>query len=189
MLECKSIDGLVWRASQDELVDGVLRAHWWQVQHYAETIDAPGAVISYLVNGNELIVREVPRNKLVGTRLRLHEAAWWRRHIVGQEPPTQGTPDDRMTLLEKLHAKESAGMLQTDASDLIDLARRYVTLDSAVKAAEQAKNEAKADLCSIIGAAEGLDFGKGIGKVTWKANKHGTRTLRVSLRDAEEQDQ
>lgn len=189
ILECKNIDQLAWRMADDDLVDGVLKHHWYQVQHYAEVLDAPGAVVAYLVGGNDLQLRHVERDRTFGKALRLREAAWWQKHIVGNVPPENGTPDDRMSLLERLHARESAGMLQTSDVDLVALARQYEAASKAIEAANAHRDGIKADLCSVIGAAEGLDFGKAIGKVTWKANKHGSRTLRVSLRDAQEQGQ
>ena len=190
VLECKSIDGLQWRAMGDEdLVDGCARAHWWQVQHAMEVSDAPGAVVAYLVNGHTMELRPVERDRAIGKALREHIVRWWTRHVEGNEPPTQGTADDRMSLLERLHARESAGMLATTDPDLVALARQYEAASKAIEAANAHRDGIKADLCTVIGAAEGLDFGKAVGKVTWKANKHGSRTLRVSLRDAQEQDQ
>lgn len=189
VLECKNIDGLQWRATEGDRVDDVLRHHWWQVQHYMEVVDAPGAVVAYLIGGNDLQLREVPRNRAIGAALRTRLPEWWERHVVAQEPPPVGTPDERMSLLERLHARESKGMLKTDDADLIALARQYKAASQAIDSATAARDSIKADLCATIGAAEGLDFGKTIGKVTWKANTHGTRTLRVTLRDAQEQDQ
>lgn len=188
ILECKNIDGLAWRMADDDLVDGVLRHHWYQVQHYVEVLDAPGAVVAYLVGGNDLQLREVARDRTFGAELRRREVAWWIRHVVTGEPPAEGTPADRLSLLERLHARESKGMLATTDADLIALARQYEAASKAIDSATAARDSIKADLCATIGAAEGLDFGKTIGKVTWKANKHGTRTLRVTLRDAQEQD-
>ena len=185
ILECKNIDGLAWRMADDDLVDGVLRHHWYQVQHYAEVLDAPGAVVAYLVGGNDLQLRHVERDRTFGKALRLREAAWWERHVVGNVPPENGTPDDRMSLLERLHARESAGMLKTDAESVIALAREYDDCRKAVALAEGNLDVAKANLCSVIGAASGLDFGEH-GKVTWKANKKGTRVLNVRMADTEQ---
>ena len=187
VLECKNVDGLVWRASQDELVDGVLRTHWWQVQHAVEVVDAPGAVVAYLVAGNDLILERVERNRVVGDRLRRHIEAWWERHIIAQVPPENGSADDRMSLLEKLHAKESAGMLKTDAESIVSLAREYDACRKAVAVAEKNRDIAKANLCSVIGSAAGLDLGP-VGKVTWKAGKNGVRTLNVRMADTEQHD-
>jgi len=190
VLECKNIDGLQWRTmGDDDLVDGCARAHWWQVQHAMEVADAPGAVVAYLVNGNTMELRPVERDRTVGKALREHIVRWWANHVEGNEPPSEGTPADRMSLLERLHAKESAGMLRTDDKRLLSLATTYMLIGKRIEQDEDARDSLKAELCAVIGDAEGLDFGKGIGKVTWKANKHGTRTLRVSLRDAQEQDQ
>lgn len=173
--------------ADEDLVDGVLRHHWYQVQHYVEVLDAPGAVVAYLVGGNDLQLRHVERDRTFGKALRLREAAWWERHVVGNVPPENGTPDDRMSLLERLHARESAGMLRTDAESVIALARDYDHWRAAEKQAKANKDIAKANLCSVIGAASGLDFGPK-GKATWKADKHGTRTLLVTLRGDTEQD-
>lgn len=189
VLECKNISDIQWRGSEDERVDGVLRAHFWQVQHYLEVLNAPASIVSYLIGGSKLEMVEVKRDAAIGKALRLRIGQWWARHVEGNEPPSEGTPADRMSLLERLHAKESAGMLKTDAADLIALAREYETASKAIDAATARRDGIKAELCAVIGAQEGLDFGKGIGKVTWKANRHGSRTLRVSLRDAQEQDQ
>lgn len=189
VLECKNTSDLQWRGSEDERVDGVLKAHWWQVQHYMEVLNAPGAVVAYLIGGSKLELVEVQRSTVIGETLRLRIGQWWERHVVGNVPPENGTPDDRMSLLERLHARESAGMLATTDPDLVALARQYEAASKAIEAANAHRDGIKADLCSVIGAAEGLDFGKAVGKVTWKANRHGSRTLRVSLRDAQEQDQ
>lgn len=186
VLECKNIDGLQWRAMGDEdMVDGCARAHWWQVQHAMEVADAPGAVVAYLVNGNDMQLRPVERDRAIGKALREHIVRWWTRHVEGNEPPTQGTADDRMSLLERLHARESAGMLKTDAESVIALAREYDDCRKAVTLAEGNLDVAKANLCSVIGAAAGLDFGEH-GKVTWKANKKGTRVLNVRMADTEQ---
>ena len=187
VLECKNIDGLAWRMADDDLVDGVLRHHWYQVQHYVEVLDAPGAVVAYLVAGNDMQLRHVERDRTFGKALRLREAAWWQKHVVGGEPPTEGTPADRLSLLERLHARESAGMLRTDAESVIALAREYDRWRTAVTDAEGNLEIAKANLCSVIGAASGLDFGTA-GKVTWKANRKGTRVLNVRMADTEQHD-
>ena len=188
MLECKNVDSLVWRtAEESDFVDGVFRAHWWQAQHGMEAADLPGAVVGYLIGGNDMQLRPVERDRAIGTALRQHIVRWWTRHVEGNEPPTQGTADDRMSLLERLHARESAGMLKTDAESVIALARDYDHWRAAEKQAKANKDIAKANLCSVIGAASGLDFGPK-GKATWKADKHGTRTLLVTLRGDTEQD-
>jgi putative phage-type endonuclease len=188
VLECKNVDSLVWRtAEESDFVDGVFRAHWWQVQHGMEAADLPGAVVGYLIGGNDMQLRPVERDRAIGKALREHIVRWWTRHVEGNEPPTQGTADDRMSLLERLHARESAGMLKTDAESVIALARDYDHWRAAEKQAKANKDIAKANLCSVIGAASGLDFGPK-GKATWKADKHGTRTLLVTLRGDTEQD-
>lgn len=185
VLECKNVSDLSWRASEGERVDGVLKAHWWQVQHYIEVLDAPGAVVAYLLGGSKLELVEVARCKPAGEVLRIRIGEWWQRHVVGNEPPPEGTPEDRVTALERIHAKQSKGMLRTDNADLIALARDYETASKTIEGMTKAREELKAELCAAIGPDSGLDFGKA-GKVTWKADKNGKRTFRVTLRDAPE---
>lgn len=187
LLECKNVDSLVWRtAEESDFVDGVFRAHWWQVQHGMEVADLPGAVVGYLVGGNDMQLRPVERDRAIGKALREHIVRWWTRHVEGNEPPTQGTADDRMSLLERLHARESAGMIESQSESLVARCRTYIAASRAMKEAEQAKEEAKAALCELIGDAAGYDMGP-IGKVTWKASKKGTRVLNVRLADEPEQ--
>lgn len=184
VLECKNIDGLQWRATEGDRVDDVLRHHWWQVQHYMEVVDAPGAVVAYLIGGNDLQLREVPRNRAIGAALRTRLPEWWERHVVAQEPPPVGTPDERMSLLERLHARESAGMLATDAESVVDLLRQYHACRATVAAAETDLAIAKANLCAVIGSASGISTP--IGTATWRANRKGTRVLNVRMTDTTE---
>lgn len=188
VLECKNIDSLQWRATEDDRTDGVLRHHWWQVQHYMEVMDAPGAVVAYLVGGNDMQLREVPRNRQVGAALRVKLTDWWQTYVVPKVPPENGTPDERMTLLERLRARESAGVLKTSDESIVALVQEYDRWRQTVDAAKRGLEGAKADLCAVIGPAAGLDLGD-VGKVTWKSNKHGKRTLRVTLRGAPETDE
>ena len=186
VLECKNVSDLSWRTTdEEERTDGAYRHHWWQVQHYMEVLDAPGAVVAYLIGGAKLELIEVKRSPAIGRYLREQIGAWWQRHVIEGIPPEEGTPDERVSMLERLHRKASKDMLPTQDPDLIALAKAYCDAKGRITVGEADAAEAKAVLCAAIGSARGLDFGEH-GKVTWSTSKQGKRTFRVTLRDAED---
>ncbi len=170
ILEVKCLDSrraflLDEAGGQEPLVE-----HQYQVQHYMEVADRDAAVVAYLVGGNDLRLFEVARDREFGGIIAEAEEQFWRDYVLAQRRPEDGDAETVALALKLRHPKDN-GLLATGAGDVLVVASAVMLARRTAKAAESAKQAAENELKALIGDAAGFDFGKDIGKATWKATK------------------
>jgi len=153
--------------------DGAPAHYIVQVQHQLAVLGFGWGMLVALVGGNELVVRDVPRDdELIGFIIDA-EAEFWQRIVEGNPPPIDGR-ETTEELLKRLYEEADTGTETVlDEAMAIEVARYWDAHDR-MKAAEEEKREAGNRLRAALGTAE-LGFLPGGEKplVTWK---QGTRT-------------
>lgn len=185
ILETKNID---WMQARDKLgepgTDAADYSHIVQVQHYMEVLDRDHARVAYLVGGNDLRIYEVPRDRELGALLVDQLGRFWRENVLADVPPPMHL-DSPSIVSEylKLRYPRDNGEVLTAAGVVVDL---LTELRSVKRAASQAKSREAVlsnEIRAVMGDASTLvcDFGK----LTWKANKNGVRSLRATFNGEE----
>jgi putative phage-type endonuclease len=194
VVEIKTLDRFMAKLLDDETrcVDGILREHWAQVQHYCEVTNAAEWIACYLVGGNDLRIFRGQRDPEIGALLVETEGAFWREHVETKIPPAGGSGESRLRVARLLYPREEQGML-TATPAVRDLSVSIGMLRAEKKKLEATLKQKEAALCELIADAEGFDLGDGK-KVTWKRQEKksytvkasASRVLRVPSVDAEE---
>jgi hypothetical protein len=128
----------------------------------------------------ELKVYRVERNYEVQTKLAGFAVRWWQRHMVEGIPPSVDGRDETAQFLRKKYAR-NRGLLPAAATlEEAGLMMELQEAEAAWVSADQRFERSKQRVMEAIGEGAGLT--SPIGKVTWKADKNGVRTLRTSWR-------
>ena len=144
-----------------------------QAMVQAAVADAEDVHLAALL-GADLRVYRVPRDRDRERRLLDVVDAWWQRHIVGGERPALDGSEAAAEYLRRLFPKNQAAMLEADGP-AADMVREVVALHAAQKAAENAFEVAKQNLCAVIADADGIAL-PGVGKATWKRANGSLKT-------------
>jgi hypothetical protein len=107
----------------------------------------------------------VERDHALIERILALVADWYRRHIIGEELPTDMTAD--IAGLVWPAPREPETWLEPTAEDLV-LAGEYVKAHDGIKALEAQKDRVKDRLCERIKDATGIT-----GVASWKLGKRG----------------
>lgn len=148
-------------------VEQIVRPDYWlQVQHQLWTLDERVADLAVLLPGEdpflpELRVYTIDRDEDAVERLVERLRGWWRRHIVGREPPELDGSDAAGRALARI---ERQGSRPATAHEL-GLALTYELLARQEKAAKDAKKAAGRLLVASAGATRRLEL-PGRGHVT-----------------------
>lgn len=174
-----------------------------EVGHHMErfwSLDADGAPHYVIAQAQwQMLVRRIPRCdvavRFAGTsEFRIYEFTrdealcasifavcrrFWFDNVLGGEAPRADGTEGARRMLSVLYPR-NVGEMRSAPGEALPLVERYLAATATGKAAE-----AEAKLCGnklreIIGDAEGL-LGDGF-KVTWRADKNGQRTLRVTAK-------
>jgi putative phage-type endonuclease len=100
VLECKNIDGLQWRAA-DDLIDGCLPHHWYQVVHYMEVLDVDSWDLVPMMAGQEVRIYQIQRHRGLGTSIREAVQKFWENYILKGTPPPIDASDTAKAWIEK----------------------------------------------------------------------------------------
>lgn len=105
---------------------------------------------------------------------------FWRRYVIGGEMPA---PDASETARKIMTARwpQQVEALRPATPEVCAMAERYAEINRAVAAVKEERDEIANRLRAAIGSSEGFTWDGG--KVTWKTNKAGDRTLRVHIKE------
>lgn len=155
-----------------------------QVQHEMMLSGAPFAVILVLVAGNDLRIVVRLRNETIIGKIRDRIAQFWADVDAGREPSADYERDAET--IKRLYARpdpraavapEHHGRLMVLIAEATDAADRR-------KACAAVEEIAKAEIMDILRGAEQLTPDLAIlpdgSKVSWKADKNGKRSLRLT---------
>jgi len=128
----------------------------------------------------ELRVFRVERNYEVQAKLAGFAGRWWQRHMVEGIPPSVDERPETSQYLRRQYqqrAEKSREATLEESGMLVELKEAEAVLDDAHKRHDVAKHRVMA----AIGEDAGL-FSRGLGEVTWRANKNNMRTFRTNWR-------
>lgn len=150
-----------------------------QVQHQMMMSGAPFSIIAPLVAGNALhkIVRL--RNETIIGKIRLRIAQFWEDVVEGREPGADYERDAET--IKRLYARPDprAAVAVEDQPRLMAAIDRATQAAEEKKAAAEVEETAKAEVMDILRECELAILPDG-SKVTWKADKNGRRSLRLT---------
>lgn len=125
-----------------------------QVQYQMLCSEAPSAHVARLGRGwkRGLFIYEVRRSDELIDAMAKFLPAWWQRHIVDQDPLPEDLAPPNLEVLKRVR-REPATRVALDPA-LVLAWRQH---EEAFKAAEAARDEAKARVLDALGTAEGGD--------------------------------
>lgn len=159
---------------------------WLQIQHemYVCGPNGLGLVADDWAHlaaplGGDLQILTVQGDTAVQGKLAAMAEEWWGRHVDGKEPPPlDGSAGAKMYLRRKFPESPHPIRDATPAEDVAMLALKGA--EEALADAERNYSEKRQVVEEAIGPAEGLR--SPAGRVTFRANKKGTRTLLTNWR-------
>jgi putative phage-type endonuclease len=150
-----------------------------QVQHQMMMSGAPWAIIIVLVSGNTMhkIVRL--RNETIIGKIRMKIAQLWEDIAEGREPGADYERDAET--LKRLYARPDprAAVAPEDHGRLMAAIDRATTAAEERKLLEKVEEVAKAEVMDLMRECE-LAILPDQSKVSWKADKNGRRSLRLT---------
>lgn len=127
--------------------------------------------------GTDLRVYAVERDEELEQALVEGARAFW-DCVVQDEPPAIDGSESWLRLLEQRFPRDVRAELLPASEESVEQARRYLKASSLMARVEAERDRAANELRAAIGDAAGIK-GAGI-RATWKANRNGKRTLRVT---------
>lgn len=154
VLEIKNVDSLIFRNEWVVTSDGFYEAPAHieiQIQHQLHCIERNWGVIGACVGGNRLEMLIRTRDNDIGTVIEKRVAIFW-DWIDKKTPPPERMPDD-FELLKKVygHAEPDKVLDASGKPEIIRLCSVYRKASEQIKALEDQKKAAHADLLKLIG--------------------------------------
>lgn len=138
-----------------------------------------------LIGGTDFRVYSVPRDDETIEMLMTIGRRFWHEHVLADVPPPADGTDSYKAFLARRFPRSGPGLTKAPP-EAERSAREY--LQAAQDEVESAarKQAAANHLKSMIGEFEGI-VGE-FGRVTWKSNAKGIRSIKVTLRDSKSRD-
>lgn len=188
ILECKNVDGLVFRDQwvafdQDFGLEAPLHIEL-QLQTQLLVSGLKLGYIAALVGGNRVVLLRREYLPDVGQRILEETEAFWK----GGEPSPNFHRDAEF--ISKLYKHAEPGAVITATDNVLELMRKYREAGAIAKEADDAKKAAKAELLTLIGAAEKVITDEGLTisakvippKIIESYERTGYRDFRVTQR-------
>lgn len=174
ILECKTAGIFSAKAWGEPGSDQVPEHYIIQVQHYLSVLDYECADLAVLIGGNDFRIYSIPRDdELINAMTeRLNE--FWHKNILADMPPD---PTSRLEA-EQLWRHDN-GVIINATDDALLALEEFKHVKAKITDLESQKKKAEAALTKIIGEASGIGINDQV-IATWKANKNGSRVLRIS---------
>ena len=137
------------------------------------------AVVAVLVGGNDLRFVYRKRREDIILKIAVGIAAFW-KSVDDNICPDPDFARDHDTLRALYAVPDPREALADDVlEEAMDAVAVAAAAGSEKRAAEKREKEAKTRVMAVMKTAELAVLPDG-GKISWKANKHGTRTLRLT---------
>lgn len=201
VLECKTIAGYVI----DQWENGIPPAYVVQLQQYLLVPELNNGEIAMLKDGRYMEVMPFEKNDVICNELLDKTNIFWQRvtnardvlskhgieyysddlpmeikQAISEHEPD---PDGSIAYESFLKARFKGESPERSGTEIeYQMAVEYDKLNDALKSIEEQKREYGNRLMKSIGDSESINFGKERGKITWRPNKHGTRTFRCSVK-------
>lgn len=141
-------------------------AYWIQCQIQCEVWDLDAVDLVGLIDG-KLEVREVVRDREVGTLYATTIEAWWARHVAALVPPMPRDTQELLAEVRRAHP-QSKGFVRAPSEDDWTVARELARIRAELKTLEERELALVAELQKRIGDADGIS-----GVATWKTDATG----------------
>lgn len=150
-----------------------------QVQHQMMKSGAPFAIILVLVAGNDLRLIVRMRNESIIGKIRARIAQFWEDVVEGRQPDADYERDAET--IKRLYARPDprAAIDPENHVRLMDAIARATDAAAEKKAAAELEETAKAEVMDVMRECELAILPDGA-KVSWKADKNGRRSLRLT---------
>ncbi|MCI1985293.1 MAG: YqaJ viral recombinase family protein [Lactobacillus sp.] len=152
-----------------------------QVQHYMHVLDRPYVYFAYLVGGHHFGYKRVDRDQEAISIIEPQLIDWWEQHIIKDVPPDPDGTAATTAALRALYPEDDGEALSMDTS-FDSLLTSREELKSSMESSKEATDAIDNKLRETIGEASAGETTNWI--VTNKANKRGTRTLRIKRKKA-----
>lgn len=150
-----------------------------QVQWTMAVAGLERADVAVLFGGEKLERYEVRADPELQEWLIAESGRWWVRHVDGREPPPIDGSEAATRWLQRIEHKRPALLEATPAA--LEWAQVHRRAKAAAKVAKADAELAGNQLRALIGEDEGIQGERW--RATWKADKRGRRTLRVTWMD------
>lgn len=151
----------------------------WQCVHQMAVADAPTCRVA-MCCGTDVRIYEFRRDLDLERYLIEQERAFWFDHVLPRVRPSAEGSRAAMDWLAERFPEERAP-LRKASTDEEALALQFNAAKTRREKAEEQEKEARLRLCEAIGEAEGFHTNRV--RATWRVNKAGSRTLRVSVKE------
>lgn len=135
-----------------------------------------------LVGGTDLRTIDVERNESQIALLVDICSTFWEEHVLTKRMPQLDGSETARRILELMHP-QSRGCVEAD-DDLRSMVQRHQHLDRQIEHLDDCREALRNEIRRSVGEHEGATFPGG--RVMWKTNKAGVRTLRIYTRDTNE---
>lgn len=154
--------------------DQIPVAYLAQCIHYLGVTGCEHCHLAVLIGGQDFRMYRVDRDERLISKMQDAAVKFWRDHVEKKTPPPPRNPEDAAKLFNKPVAQECAA----DA-DVLDAVEVLKDCKEEFKALEKIEAEAKTQIMAHMGNADTLVSFEGSVLATWKANKNGTRILKL----------
>jgi putative phage-type endonuclease len=174
LLECKAAhyeNRHSWGPSgTDELPEMYLI----QVQHQLAVTGYPEADLAVLIGGFDFRLYHITRDEWVIDKIITELSFFWHNHVLANNPPPAIHRQD-VTLL---YPRDDGALI--DANDeIVDTVQTLKEIKENIRTLDQKRLRLETTLADYINTASGVRHEDQI-LATWKADKNGTRVLRLS---------
>jgi len=171
------------RLGQIKIVGHWMAHHWTegvpdyvevQVQHEMEVADADVCDVIAIIGGTDFRIFEVERDRELGADLVEVCRSFWEKYVVTNEmPDPDGSAIADAALKARLKFQRPELVAATPEAER--LGKAWLEADGRIRRAEKDQAIAEQRLKLLIGESAGIE-GESF-RVTWKANKKGTRVF------------
>lgn len=154
-----------------------------QVQHYMYVLDRPYCYFAYLVGGHSFGYKRVERDQDAIDVIEPRLIKWWEQHVIKDAPPAIDGEDATTRALRQMYPDDTGEVVMLE--DHFDsLLENREQLQANIKGTKKIVTSIDNELRAAIGDATTGESRTWM--VTNKANKSGTRTLRVKRKRVDE---
>lgn len=161
-----------WFDGQTEIIP---TEYQLQANHYMAVTGADRWFVAVLIGGWDFQWRVIERDEKLIQSLITIEQNFWENHVVAKVQPEAGSSDgDVLNYMYPSSAPTSLVLSEI----YYDLIKRLVDTKTALKAAEEAHEDAKNKIKQIMGENE-LAYWQNEKMISWKTNARGSRVFKI----------